>query len=38
LPGGRINIFSSLYKLHLPTKEELIEAIEEEKKNFNLNK
>lgn len=37
LPEGRKNIFSSLYKLHLPTKEELIEAVEEEKKNFNLN-
>ena len=31
------NIFSSSYKLHLPTEQELIDAIEEEKKNFELN-
>ncbi len=29
-------IFSSEYKLHMPTKQELIHAIEEEKKNFEL--
>ena len=31
------NIFSSQYKLHLPTEEELIEAVEEEKTNLRLN-
>ena len=30
-------IFSSEYKLHMPTDQELINAIEEEKKNFELN-
>ncbi len=30
-------IFSSEYKLHMPTEQELINAIEEEKKNFELN-
>ena len=31
-------IFSSEYKLHMPSEQELISAIEEEKKNFELNK
>ena len=31
LPEDNKNIFSSEYKLHLPTEEELINAIEEEK-------
>lgn len=30
-------IFSSEYKLHMPTEQELISAVEEEKKNFELN-
>ena len=38
LPSDNKSIFASQYKLHLPTEEELIEAIEEEKKNFELNK
>ncbi len=37
LPEDNKNIFSSCYKLHLPTEQELIEAIEEEKKNLELN-
>jgi len=37
LPEDNKNIFSSNYKLHLPTEQELIEAVEEEKKNFMLN-
>lgn len=37
LPTDNKSIFASQYKLHLPTEEELIEAIEEEKKNFELN-
>lgn len=37
LPEDNKNIFSASYKLHLPTEEELIEAVEEEKKNFELN-
>ena len=37
LPEDNKNIFSSSYKLHLPTEQELIEAIEEEKKNLELN-
>ena len=36
LPEDNKNIFSSIYKLHLPTEQELIEAVEEEKKNFEL--
>lgn len=32
----QINIFSSIYKLHLPTEQELIDAVEE-KKNLELN-
>ena len=37
LPEDNKSIFTSEYKLHLPTEEELIEAIEEEKKNLELN-
>ena len=37
LPENNKTIFSSEYKLHLPTEKELINAIEEEKKNFELN-
>ena len=37
LPENNNSIFSSQYKLHLPTEKELIDAVEEEKKNFELN-
>lgn len=37
LPENNKTIFSSQYKLHMPTEEELITAVEEEKKNFKLN-
>lgn len=37
LPQDNKSIFASEYKLHLPTEEELIEAVEEEKKNLELN-
>ena len=37
LPEDNKNFFSSTYKLHLPTEQELIYAIEEEKKNLELN-
>ena len=37
LPENNKSIFASEYRLHLPTEEELIEAIEEEKKNLKLN-
>lgn len=37
LPEDNKTIFASEYKLHLPSEQELIEAIEEEKKNFQLN-
>ena len=37
LPEDNKTIFSSEYKLHMPTEQELITAIEEEKKNFELN-
>ena len=37
LPENNENIFASEYKLHLPTEDELIDAVEEEKKNFELN-
>lgn len=37
LPENNKNIFSSSYKLHFPTTEELIAAVEEEKRNFILN-
>ena len=38
LPEDNKSIFTSSYKFHLPTEKELIDAIEEEKKNFELNK
>ena len=37
LPENNDSIFSSEYKLHLPTEQELIEAVEEEKKILALN-
>jgi len=37
LPEDNDTIFASEYKLHLPTERELIEVIEEEKKNLELN-
>ena len=37
LPQSNETIFSTEYKLHMPTEQELISAIEEEKKNFELN-
>lgn len=37
LPKDNKSIFTSEYKLHLPTEQELIEAVEEEKKNLMLN-
>ena len=36
LPENNKTIFSSEYKLHMPTEQELIDAIEEEKKNLEL--
>lgn len=36
LPENNENIFASEYKLHLPSEKELIDTIEEEKKNFEL--
>ena len=36
LPEDNKTIFSSEFKLHMPTKQELISAVEEEKKNFRL--
>ena len=36
LPEDNKNVFSSSYKLHLPTEQELIDAVEEEKKNMEL--
>lgn len=38
LPEDNKTIFSSEYRLHMPTEQELISAVEEEKKNFELNK
>ena len=38
LPEDNRNIFSTTYKLNLPTEQELVDAIEEEKKNLELNK
>ena len=38
LPEDNKTIFSSEYKLHMPTEQELINAVEEEKKNLELNK
>ena len=37
LPEDNKTIFASRYKLHMPTEQELIGAVEEEKKNFELN-
>lgn len=37
LPVDNKTIFSSEYKLHMPTEQELITVVEEEKKNFKLN-
>ena len=37
LPEGNKTIFSSTYRLHLPTEKELIDAIEDEKRNLRLN-
>lgn len=37
LPENNKTIFASEYKLHLPTEQELINAVEEEKKNLELN-
>ena len=37
LPEDNKTIFSFEYKLHMPTEQELISAVEEEKKNFKLN-
>ena len=37
LPEDNESIFASEYKLNLPTENELIKAVEEEKKNFELN-
>lgn len=37
LPENNETIFASEYKLHMPTEQELITAVEEEKKNFKLN-
>ena len=37
LPEDNDTIFASEYKLHLPTEQELIDAVEEEKKNLQLN-
>ena len=37
LPEDNKNIFASRYKLHLPTEEELINAVEAEKQNLELN-
>ena len=36
LPEDNDSIFAAEYKLHLPTEQELIEAVEEEKKNLEL--
>ena len=36
LPEDNKNIFSSIYKLHMPTEQELIDMIEKEKNNLNL--
>ena len=38
LPEDNKSIFASEYKLHLPTEQELIDAVEEEKKNLELMK
>lgn len=36
LPEDNETIFSTEYKLHMPTEQELINAVEEEKKNSEL--
>ena len=36
LPENNENIFAAKYKLHLPSEQELIDIIEEEKKNFEI--
>ena len=36
LPEDNKTIFSTEYKLHMPTEQELINAVEEEKKNIEL--
>ena len=36
LPEDNKNIFSSIYKLHMPTEQELIDMIEKEKNNLNF--
>lgn len=36
LPEDNETIFSTEYKLHMPTEQELIDAVEEEKKNIEL--
>lgn len=36
LPEDNKNIFSSIYKLHLPTEQELIDAVEDEKRNMEI--
>ena len=36
-PEDNKTIFSSEYKLHMPTEQQLITDVEEEKKNFELN-
>ena len=38
LPENNESIFTSEYKLHLPTEQELIDAVEDEMRNFELNK
>ena len=37
LPEDNKTIFSSEYKLHMPTEQDLIKAVEEEKRNFEYN-
>lgn len=37
LPKDNKNIFSSEYKFHMPTEQKVIDAVEEEKKNLELN-
>ena len=37
LPEDNKSIFASGYKLHLPTEQESINAVEEQKKNLDLN-
>ena len=37
LPEDNKTIFLSEYKLHMPTEQDLIKAVEEEKQNYKLN-